>query len=86
LLAFRAAIYNSLSFLSVAVINAMTKCNLGRKEFISPCGLQSLTEESQSKNSRWELEAETTEERFLLACSQAHVQQLPFVYRPDLPA
>lgn len=39
------------------MINAMTKCTLGRKEFILPRRLPSLTEGSQS--SRPELEAET---------------------------
>lgn len=64
----------------------MTKNNLGRNwEFISYCTLQSITENSQRRNTRGqELETEATKEHCSLACSKAYVQLL-FLYRLDPP-
>lgn len=58
-----------LHFVFVAVINTITKSNLGREEFISPytSKSQSMTEVSHGRDSSLESGAETLEKRYLLA-------------------
>ena len=48
-----------MSYLFIAVINTVTKSNLRKKEFISAFKFQSVIKESQSRNSRQELEAKS---------------------------
>lgn len=61
---------NTLVFYSFGGINILTKHNLEMKKFISPYRLYSLSsQESQGRNSREELEAETLEGHCFLACS-----------------
>lgn len=64
----------SLVCFSVAVIYNMNKCKMKRKGFISCYRLQSITQGSQGRNSKPDLEAETTKEHCLQPCSQAHIQ------------
>jgi hypothetical protein len=66
--------------LSIAVVNTMSKRNLGRKEFISSSKLWAIVIGSEGRNSRnleAGIKAEIMEEQCLLAC---------FLYNPGPPA
>lgn len=60
--------------ISIAVIRALTKSNLGRLKFISSYTLLSNMKNAQCRNSQQELKAETLEECCLLALSKTHIQ------------
>ena len=51
-----------LVWFSVAVINTMTKSNLGRKGFITTLRLESISKEKHYRNPKAGTEAEATEE------------------------
>jgi hypothetical protein len=71
--------------LSIAEINTMAKNNLGRKEFISYCTVESIIKGSQGRNSRQELKQRPGRNTAYWLAFQVQVQQ-PFLYLPGPPA
>lgn len=71
LLPFRSPLCSTL--LSVSVIIALTKSNLGSKEYILSHLVRYITKGSQGGNSRQRLKAETNEKHCLLTYSSVHI-------------